>query len=436
MVRTLLGAGLVRQLTTYVGSAGSMIGGLTAQLFAFVVLARHLGPSQFGVLMTITAVTGFTLTLCGLGGGDTMVRRLARQRSLYPALLGHNLMLIGLSGTVLTVAVTAILAWAEKVSPAASANVFDFALFTFSSVVLYRWIVLAEQVFLGLGQFTRANLVNGGFAAARAATAVVACFGFGVSDLATWIYWHSAVHAVGSLACVVALAKQPRPEWRFVPGEIGLGIHACTPTVFDTLRQNIDRLVLSAIAPAEVVGIYGAATRFVQTSVVTIIAMGRVLYPLLSARGGDGLAAVVRLIARFLPMLLGIAAATTVAMYLCAGLLGLLFGEAYRDIVPYVRIMVWLLPLVAITNAAYDALGAADRHAVRAHIFNANAILATGLVALLTWRGGVYGAFAAMFVSQTLIAISLWLAVGVMVRKGRDGPPMPACDLSGGSLVR
>jgi len=406
----------LNELLTYLGSVSSLVAGLAAQLFAFVILARYLGVEQFGVLMTMTAATALAMTVCGLGGGDAMVRRLARRRELYAELLGHNLILTLISGIVLTICVTTGLAAAIEISPHPIVNLCVIALFTGSSIVLYRWIGLTEQIFLGRGEFTRANVVNGGFAAVRALTVMVACLGFNVESLISWMLWHSAIHIVGGVACAISLRRYPRPVWRLLRDEIGLGIHACTPVVFDSLRQNIDRLVLSAIAPPEVVGVYGASTRFIQLSVVSITAMSRIIYPKLAVAGEQSLASAVRLSLRYFPLIGGIAALTSLGIYFCADFLPYAFGGKFADMVPYVRIMSWLLILSAICNIAYDALGAADRHAVRAHVFNANALLAALLIAGLTWKYGVRGAFTAMFAAQLCIGVSLWTVLAVMTR--------------------
>jgi hypothetical protein len=90
--------------------------------------------------------------------------------------------------------------------------------------------------------------------------------------------------------------------------------------------------------------------------------------------------------------------------------------------------MCWLLVVIAISNVAYDALGAADHHAVRAHVFNATALLAAGLIGALTWKYGVYGAFGGMFAAQFCIGGSLWAVLGILTRGGRAGLRLPAAS--------
>src|ERR1019366_3102326 len=94
---------------TYFGSTASLVVSSGAQLLTFAILARHLGVEQFGLLMTITAATSLGVQLCGLGASETLVRRVANDPAIYRAALGHNLILIGASGSVLILIFTAIM---------------------------------------------------------------------------------------------------------------------------------------------------------------------------------------------------------------------------------------------------------------------------------------------------------------------------------------
>jgi O-antigen/teichoic acid export membrane protein len=99
---------------TYFGSTASLAVSSGAQLLTFAILARHLGVEQFGLLMTITAATSLGVQLCGLGASETLVRRVANDPAIYRAALGHNLILIGASGSVLILMFTAIMPPSER----------------------------------------------------------------------------------------------------------------------------------------------------------------------------------------------------------------------------------------------------------------------------------------------------------------------------------
>jgi O-antigen/teichoic acid export membrane protein len=110
------GENLPIKFLSYFVSAGTLVFGQVAQLIAFVVLARHLGVAQFGYLMIINAVTAIPVTLCGLGANEALIRRVARDPRAYPMLLGHNLIMIGGTGVVLTIVSAVVMYFLVKVS--------------------------------------------------------------------------------------------------------------------------------------------------------------------------------------------------------------------------------------------------------------------------------------------------------------------------------
>ena len=407
----------------YFGSTASLLVGTGAQLVAFVVLARHLGVEQFGQLMTITAATNLGAQLCGIGANEGLVRRVARDVAEYPLLLGHTIILMLLSGAVLTVAVTLGLATLTIVSDSARANIVSLLIFVVSNVVLFRWVLVVEQVFIARSRVVSANLVTVGFALARMTAAIVACVGFGVARIETWAVWHGAVHLVAAICGALAIARFGPPRWRILREEIPFGIHFSTPWLFWSLRQNVDLLILSLVAPPALVGSFGVTKRILDASLLPITSLNRLLYPRLAVAGSKGARATLMMTLRFLTAIVAIAASTSLALYLAAPWMPDLFGRAFEDMVGFLRILCWILVVVAVQNAAYEALGGADRHGIRALVYNSGSAAATLLIAVLTYALLAPGTFVAIYVSEILIATLLW---GTLLWLGRDGGAAPA----------
>src|SRR5690242_14796183 len=141
----------------YLSSAGSLIIGTGAQFVAFLVLARYLGIHQFGLLTTIVAATNLAVPFCGLGSHEGIVRRLSRDPRDYSKMLGHALILIATTGTILSVVLAAILNCFVTISPNAGANLTSIAIIVVSNVVLHRFILLAEDIFISRWQMNKAN---------------------------------------------------------------------------------------------------------------------------------------------------------------------------------------------------------------------------------------------------------------------------------------
>lgn len=407
----------------YLGSTASLLIGTGAQLVAFVVLARHLGVEQFGQLMTITAATNLGAQLCGVGANEGLVRRVARDAADYPLLLGHTIILMGISGAVLTAAVTLGLVALTTVSDSPHANIFGLLIFVVSNVILFRWVLVVEQIFIAHWRVVSANLVTVGFALARMLTAVVACIGFEVARIETWALWHGAVHLVAALCGALAIARFGAPRWRILREEIPFGIHFSTPWLFWSLRQNVDLLILSLVAPPAVVGSFGVTKRILDASLLPITSLNRLLYPRLAVAGRDGARATLIMTLRFLTAIVAIAASTSLALYLAAPWMPGLFGRGFGEMVLFLQILCWVLVAVAVQNAAYEALGGADRHGIRALVYNSGSAAATLLIAVLTYAFLVPGTFVAIYVSEILIAALLW---GTLVWLGREGGAAPA----------
>ena len=395
----------------YVLSTGTLVVGLGSQLIAFIVLARYLGTSQLGQWMTILAATSLAGQICGIGAGESMIRRVSRKSSIYPILLGHGLILSFASGIPLIALSVVGLTFFVSITNVVIEDIAILLIFAFSNIMLYQWISLTEAIFLAKRQLMRANLVNMGFAVWRSLVTIVACLAFGMHQLEAWALCYGLIHLVGALACVAAVWRFGPPEWRILRSEIRLGIHNTTPAFLDTLRQNVDLLALNGVEASAAIGRYSAASRIVLTSLVTVNSFYRMLYPHLSLAGKAGTSTTFRLALKYVVYAVLLAAITSTALFVAAPYLTLLFGKEFGDMVFYLRILCWIPILVAIKNAAYDALGAAEQHAVRAAVYNTGVVASAVLIVAMTRLYGLDGIFAALFISHGLVALSLWVTL-------------------------
>jgi O-antigen/teichoic acid export membrane protein len=396
---------------TYFGSTASLVVSSGAQLLTFAILARHLGVEQFGLLMTITAATSLGVQLCGLGASETLVRRVANDPAIYRAALGHNLILIGASGSVLILIFTAIMPRLVSVSSDSFTNLVALVSIVFTNVVLVRWILLTEQIFIARFQYDMANVANVGFAVARTLNAVVACYVFGVHKLSNWALWHFGGHVVVALICVRILSRFGAPEWRLLKNETRLGIYFCTTYFFQAVRQNVDLLVLGLVATPEIVGSFSVARRILDTSALTVAALHRLTYPKLAVASAAGFTNTLALAKMLLPLVIAISSLTSIAIFLGAPILPLLFGKDFSATIDYARAICWVGILFGAQEMAAEALGASGRHGIRAAIYNAGSIVGALLVAVLTYLFIINGTVFAYYAAETLTAVTFWIVM-------------------------
>lgn len=407
------------KLGLYIANLSALSLGLVAQFFAFVVLARHLGSSELGKLVTIIAATTLAAQLCGFGVIEIMIRRVSREPALYPIVLGHSLILMLSTGTVLTLTVAIALTFFVQAAQSPIENFAILLIFAFSNILLYPWILLAECTCFAHRKVMRTNILDASFNIWRSLVTIVACVGFGVNRIDTWAAWYGLIYVIGAIGGLVAIWQFGPPQWRVLREEVKLGIHNSTSLFFDALRQNVDVLVLSALVNSATVGIYGAAWRIVLTGQVTVNSFTALVYPKLAVAGKDGIAATIRLAIKYVWLAAALAAATSCSLFVVASYLPWFFGKDFGDMVLYLQILCWILVITAIRNAAYDALGAADMHVVRSKVYNVGTLTSAALIAGLTWIYGLPGTFIAQFVSQGLLALALWMTALTLSRRSR-----------------
>lgn len=410
---------LLPMILSYAASGGSLVISSAAQLATFAVLARWLGVHEFSLFVAITAIANIAVHMCGLGGTECLVRRVARDRSIYPAMLGHNIILTSASGVVLVAAGALFLPLFFTLSPNPATNSAVIALMLVTNILLVRVIVLSEQIFIAHTDYASANAVVIGFALTRTAAVVVGCVGFGVGSVAAWAVWQFVAHVVVALACVAFIRRLGRPVFRIVREELPQGLYFSIPFILHAVRQNADLLVLSLVASAEIVSSYSLARRMLESSYLAVEALNRLLYPVLARAASDGLHNAVSRVRKVLMAASLIGIATAVTMYLLAPVLPYIFGHDYVSLVPFVRIMCWLVVLLGIRSVAVEALGAAGYQAQRAAVMGIGSLAGAMLAAWATWYSPPTGTLVSFYIIEFLMVVASWAMFAKLVRRDR-----------------
>ncbi|WEX10625.1 lipopolysaccharide biosynthesis protein [Chelativorans sp. AA-79] len=410
---------VLRTSVAYMASGGSLIVSSAAQLVTFAVLARWLGVHEFSLFVAITAICSVALHLCGLGAMESLVRRVARDSSVYPVMLGHNLILTGITGVILVAAGAVILPFLFELSATPALNVLFITAMLVTNIVLVRLIVLTEQIFIGRSEFGTANKVVVGFALARTATAVLACILFGVSTTAEWAVWQFACHVLVVLVCFRTLLRLGRPEFRIVREEIMNGIYFCVPFILRAARQNVDLMVLSLVSTAEIVSSYSVARRMIESSYLSVEALNRLIYPGSARASAEGLHRIMERVKKVLFAATAISIAAAVAVYIIAPLLPYLFGHDYVSLVSFVRQLCWVVVFLAIWSVAVEALGAAGNHAHRGTVMSLGSLFGAALTAWATWYAPPEGTIISFYVIEFAMVVASWLVLVHAMRRSK-----------------
>jgi O-antigen/teichoic acid export membrane protein len=408
-----------RMLLSYSASGASLLVSAGAQLVTLAVLARFLGVEQFGFYAAITALTAVGVQIVGLGANESLVRRVAQDPSLFPTMLGHSLLLSLSTGAVLTGIGCVIIPWFLPVSDTPWQTLVATGLILTTQFILYKTIFLAGQSYIAHSRFGTANVLEIVFAVVRTGAAVLGCMLFGVSNVYEWAFWQFGAHIVVCVLAVVLIGRLGWPTWRIVRDEIKLGILFSTQFVFKAIRSNVDLVVLSAVAGAEIVGSYSIARRMLENSYMSIEALNRLIYPGAAARSVGGIHNNLQRTMRVFGATMGIAFTSALMVFLLSPILPLLFGEQYVSLVGFTRTVCWIVLPMAIYGTALEALGAARLQGARAAIWNTGNLLGALLAAAATYQFAIAGTFVANFVVEIAIAIAAWVVLLAYVKRHR-----------------
>ncbi|NRP72279.1 hypothetical protein ILFOPFJJ_03176 [Ensifer psoraleae] len=416
-------------LLSYIASGGSLVIGSAAQLLTFAILARWLGVHEFSVFVAITAVANIAVHLCGLGAMECLVRRVARDRTMYPQMLGHNIILTAASGAALVLIGAVVLPFFLTLSADPLMNFAAITLMLVTNVVLVRIIVLVEQIFLAHSDFASANMVVVGFAVARTAAAALACVAFGVATVASWAVWQFICHVLVALACMWAIRGLGKPRYCIVREEMPQGLYFSIPFILRAVRQNADLLVLSLVATAEIVSSYSVARRMLESSYLSVEALHRLIYPGSARISAAGLHHALERVRKVLLAATGISIAAAVVVFVLAPILPYLFGKDYISLVAFVRTLCWVVVPMAIWSVAVEALGASGYHAGRATVMGLGSVAGAALAAWASWYAPPLGTFVSFYVIEIAMVVSAWSLFLHFVRRDREQagrPELPA----------
>ena len=409
---------------SYLASGGSLIMSSAAQLLTFAILARSLGVEEFSYFIGLTAVTAVVLQLCGLGAQEALVRRVARDRALFPVMFGHNIIMSAATGGILVLVGLAGLPYFFTLSPDPMLNLGAIALFLVANIVLARTILFVEQVFIAHSMFAAANRNVVLHAAGRLIAAVLGCLVFGVDSLAEWAVWNFGSHLLIALISVHSIRALGRPKFTIMRDELRNGMLFCTPYVLLSLRQNVDLMLLTIFTSAEIVASYGVTRRMIDSGHLSVEALNRLLYPGSAAITSKGLHHGMSRFRKVFFVSLGISMLTAIVLFATAPLLPLLFGQEYTSLPVFVRVLAFSVVLTAVCSTALEALGSSGHQLQRALVLNSATTAGGVVVALATWQFGITGTFIASYGVEASMAAFAWIVLFRLAGTPESGAPV------------
>jgi O-antigen/teichoic acid export membrane protein len=400
---------------------GARLAASLAQAVALILVARTLGPSEYGLLAIVTTLTVMATVVAEWGLPLIATRLIAGggedPRRVLAGLLGLRLVLAVVAGL-------AVVALAFASSDAADVRL--GAVVAGSSYLPLAWLGSAQiqaQLDLRLERTAWAALAGG--LGALAWTLVALAADAGVPVLAGGVLAAGVVSAIVGVALTPGgLPLRPRVDrslWRrLLRDATPLALaYACVSVYF-----YVDIALLARLSSAEQVGLYDAAYRFMLLGILLPSALVTSVYAPaaeLAARERERFGRLARELLSLCALLLPLP-----VIALCAdpeGLLRLLYGDAFADGAPALRVLGAAIALTIASGVVGPLLIAVgqERATLRISLVAVVFNIAANLV-LIPAYDALGAAIATLATEAVVLAPALWLLVarGGVVLDGRQ----------------
>lgn len=387
---------------------------LALQAIYFVLIARSLGPDQYGAFVAAVAIAAVLSPFVGLGTSNLLMRNAARDRSLFSESWGNGLLVTFTTGALGVGVVLVLRHWLSShigttvllliaVADLVFGRITDLCGFAFGALERFGatahinvWISLSRVVGLGAMLVMAPHPSVEAWAVVYLATAAVTTVA-------------SAVWAIGSLG-------MPTLGMRRLVHELGEGIYFSVGFSAQTIYNDIDKTMLAKLGALEATGIYGAAYRLIDVSTVPLRSILSAVNPG-SFRAGCG--GIDQSLAYMRPLMIKAflySLCVMAALVICAPALPHVLGAEFKDAASALR---WLavLPVLrsvhlfladALTGAGYQRM----RSIVQAIVAMVNVMINIWIIPLYSWRGAAWSSIAC----DALLALVLGTAAFHLVK--------------------
>jgi O-antigen/teichoic acid export membrane protein len=382
------------------------VGGLVAT----VLVARRLGPHDFGLFQFALALTLLLSFVVMLGLPKLLVRELARDPDAAVARVDSALFICLVAGAAiggpllgigwLAGADTTLLVMAGLVMIADSMARIILSIFWAFERMRYEAVTVGIQESAFVAFTLLALDGHAGVEGVMLAYLTSRVVGFVVA----WVI------AATRFSC----RTRPRPH----AGVVRPMLRATLPFAIDdglsVAYVRVDAVLLGIFKGPTAVGLYQSATNLVLYLNILPRMLNMSMYPQMSRAWPDDPQALRRLRDASLRLLGAVAIPITVGSFLLAPqIFGVLYGAKFEPAVRYYELLVLVIPLRMLGNTLGTAITSVNRQGQRAFIVGVAAALNVGLNLILIPIWSIMGAVVATLVTESWV----FLAYAVLLRR-------------------
>jgi O-antigen/teichoic acid export membrane protein len=392
------------------------------QGFYFIVVARLLGTTQYGLLAGAFALVGIVGQYSTLGSGILFLRYVSADHSRFGLYWGNILISVSVLGTLLVLGLRLSGRW----------------LVGAETVPLLLPVAIAECLFQQLGScagqvfqtFERMKFSAGLTLLSSVSRCVLAIAMLAILGKASAFQWAIASLAVSCMAACIAIAIVTRSFGlpRFSPSlwikraaeGFVFAISGSTTVVYN----DVDKVVLAHFGMDRANGIYSMAYRVVNIGAMPIQSVVGAALPRFFRQGVHGIAATVPMARSLLRRVAGIGILVAVGMFVCAPIIPHLAGKSFSESVDALR-WLCLIPFFRCFHlSAGDAIAGAGHQKYRlvsqSIAAAGNLLLNLYLVPRYSWHGAAWASLA----TDGALGAMNWLALFLLSKSSTAAMPV------------
>ncbi len=394
---------------------------IVVQAGYFILIARALGPAQFGAFVGTVALVTLVAPFSSIGSGNLLVQSVSRNRELFAEYWGNALLVLVVSGLVL---IGLVVSLAHLILPA-SIPWIVILLVSVADILAIKFTEIGAQAFQATDLLRFTSFLTFLPYLLRLLGAIVLYFTWPNATALHWAWIYLACSALSALVAVFLVTYRlgaPRFALARIPEEFEQGFYFSTSMSAQTVYNDIDKTMLARLSTLDATGIYAAAYRLIDVSFTPVRSVLFAAYANFFRHGQAGIAVSYSYAKKILPKMMGYSLAIFVGLFVAAPIVPMVLGRDYAAAVEALRWLALLPFFKAMHYFLADSLSGAGYQRIRTltqiGIAVFNVAINFWLIPAYSWRGAAWASLA----SDGALVIAMYAAVMfVMAKEARLG---------------
>jgi O-antigen/teichoic acid export membrane protein len=386
---------------------------IVVQAGYFILIARALGPAEYGAFVGAVALIAIVGPFAGLGAGNLLIKNVVRDKDVFSECWGNALLTSAVSGVLFLGAVL----WLVRLVLPSSIGISD--------LLAVKGGDIAAQGFQAVDQLRYSAKLSLLPFLLRFLGAATAFLVWHHTTALRWGWFYLGSTVISS-AIGIALVSYKLGAPKFAPvrirGELMEGFYFGASLSAQTVYNDIDKTMLARLSTLDATGTYAAAYRMIDVVFTPVRSVLYASYPSFFRHGQGGIAASYAFAKRLLPKAVGYSAAAMIGLFVAAPVIPVFLGAEYARTVEALR---WLALLPLLKSVHYflaDSLTGAGYQGVRTFaqmgVAVFNVALNLWLMPVYSWRGAAWASIA----SDAMLVVALYLVIRLVHLKSCLAP--------------